>query len=91
MPDDRAAPLHDATRAWFASQGFTPFPFHEAVWAAHAAGESGLIHAPTGMGKTYAAWLGPLMTGESGETGAPPPLTVLWLTPLRAQIGRAHV
>jgi ATP-dependent Lhr-like helicase len=36
------------------------------------------------MGKTYAAWLGPLMTGPFGEPGAAPPLTVLWLTPLRA-------
>src|SRR6185503_8794620 len=70
-----------AARAWFAAQGWAAFPFQEAVWAAYARGESGLIHAPTGMGKTYAAWLGPLMTGESG---APPPLTVLWLTPLRA-------
>lgn len=32
-----------------------PFPFQEAVWSAYARGESGLIHAPTGMGKTYAS------------------------------------
>ncbi|MEO8537313.1 MAG: ligase-associated DNA damage response DEXH box helicase [Betaproteobacteria bacterium] len=86
-PDDRRRlapePL-TAARDWFAAQGFTPFPFQETVWAAYARGESGLIHAPTGMGKTYAAWLGPLVLGAAGAERAPPPLTVLWLTPLRA-------
>ena len=71
-------------RAWFAAQGWSPFPFQEDVWAAYARGESGLIHAPTGMGKTYAAWLGPLLLGPPGAAKEPPPLTVLWLTPLRA-------
>src|SRR3954471_11605466 len=73
-----------AARAWFDAQGWSPFPFQEAVWAAYARGESGLIHAPTGMGKTYAAWLGPLLLGPAGAANDPPPLTVLWLTPLRA-------
>ena len=36
------------------------------------------------MGKTYAAWMGPLVTGPDGSATAPPPLTVVWLTPLRA-------
>ena len=42
------------------------------------------MHAPTGMGKTWAAWLGPVAFGEPGAAGAPPPLAVLWITPLRA-------
>ncbi len=74
----------DAARDWFAGQGFTPFPFQEAVWDAFANGESGLIHAPTGMGKTYAAWIGPLVLGPGGSADLAPSLTVLWLTPLRA-------
>ncbi|HVO89276.1 MAG TPA: DEAD/DEAH box helicase, partial [Casimicrobiaceae bacterium] len=117
----------ERARAWFARQGWEPFPFQERVWAAYVAGRSGLIHAPTGMGKTYAAFIGPLMCGASADHGvsefppdattqasasqAPsgprletplratadgrvdaqshaklsaPPLTVLWLTPLRA-------
>ena len=54
-------------------------PFQKETWEAYAAGKSGLIHAPTGLGKTLAAWLGPVMThGE--ESG----LRVLWITPLRA-------
>ena len=71
-------------RAWFAAQGFAPFAFQEEAWAAYARGESGLIHAPTGMGKTYAAALPPLLLGEAGSPDKPPPLALLWITPLRA-------
>lgn len=53
--------------------------FQREAWAAYAEGKSGLIHAPTGLGKTLAAWLGPVMA-HGGEDG----LRVLWLTPLRA-------
>jgi len=73
-------------RTWLARQGYTPFAFQEEVWAAYARGESGLIHAPTGMGKTYAALLGPLLLGPRGEVDAPP-LSLLWITPLRALAG----
>jgi len=50
----------DPLAAWFASRGWTPFAFQREVWEAYARGESGLIHAATGTGKTYAAWLGPV-------------------------------
>ena len=85
----------DCVRQWFASEGWEPFPFQEEVWRAYLAGESGLIHAATGTGKTYAAWMGPILewlrdypagkrgSGERGTAGAPP-LRVLWVTPLRA-------
>ncbi|HET9341005.1 MAG TPA: ligase-associated DNA damage response DEXH box helicase [Casimicrobiaceae bacterium] len=73
-----------AVRDWLASQGQTPFAFQQEVWAAFARGESGLVHAPTGMGKTWAAWLGPLALGTTGTAESPPALAVLWITPLRA-------
>ncbi|MEM7797685.1 MAG: ligase-associated DNA damage response DEXH box helicase, partial [Chloroflexota bacterium] len=85
---------------WFEAQGWTPFPFQSQVWEAYLAGESGLIHSPTGTGKTYAAWMGPLAEwiGEQEvwpppqkkSTKSPkrkkntPPIRVLWITPLRA-------
>ena len=47
-----AADVYAGARAWFAAQGWSPFPFQEEVWSAFARGESGLLHAPTGMGKT---------------------------------------
>src|SRR4029079_18149999 len=77
---DSFAPIRD----WVASLGFAPFPFQEEVWSAFASGESGLVHAPTGMGKTYAAALGPIALGSRGTAEESPPLTLLWLTPLRA-------
>ena len=50
-----------AADRWFASRGWKPFGFQREVWSAYAAGESGLIHAATGTGKTLAAWWGPLL------------------------------
>ncbi|MCY7306266.1 MAG: ligase-associated DNA damage response DEXH box helicase, partial [Rhodoferax sp.] len=47
-------------QAWFEQQGWRAFPFQREVWKAVAAGESGLLHATTGAGKTYAVWLGAL-------------------------------
>ena len=79
-----ASDAFDPARGWFATQGWTPFPFQAEVWSAYASGESGLLHAPTGMGKTYAAWIPPLVLGAIGAVDAPPPLTALWITPLRA-------
>ena len=46
--------------AWFAQYGWTPFAFQREVWAALAHGRSGLLHASTGSGKTYAVWFGAL-------------------------------
>ncbi len=85
--DPRPDPGRDPfapVRGWLGRQGHAPFPFQEEVWAAYARGESGLVHAPTGMGKTWAAWLGPLALGPEGAPDAPPPLSVVWVTPLRA-------
>ena len=71
-----------------ASRGWQPFAFQREVWAAMAAGESGLLHATTGAGKTYAVWLGALIAflqAAGGRTaGKPAPITVLWITPMRA-------
>ncbi len=53
-----------------------------------AAGESGLLHATTGSGKTYAVWFGAMARAEALAIplrGAhAPALGVLWLTPMRA-------
>lgn len=68
---------------WFQSLGWQAFPFQKKAWTAYLNGKSGLIHAPTGIGKTYAALGGPVveaLVGRKTETG----LQVLWITPLRA-------
>ena len=76
--DERLGRAH----AWFASRGRRPFEFQEASWLAYRSGQSGLINANTGTGKTLAAWLGPLM--EAGSDTSTPGVRVLWVTPLRA-------
>jgi ATP-dependent Lhr-like helicase len=72
-------PVRAAPDRWFAERGWQPFDFQREVWAAMADGRSGLLHATTGSGKTYAAWLGALLRARPG-----PGLQVLWLTPMRA-------
>ena len=72
--------------AWLAARGWRPFPFQREVWAALAQGRSGLLHATTGSGKTYAVWLGMLaaLLREHPPAKAAEPLRVIWLTPMRA-------
>ncbi|MEM7625426.1 MAG: ligase-associated DNA damage response DEXH box helicase [Planctomycetota bacterium] len=77
--------------AWFREHIGEPFKFQRQTWEAQLAGESGLLHAPTGMGKTFAAWLPALQRwcetypGRDAWTDMKPePLRVLWVTPLRA-------
>lgn len=65
--------------SWFGARGWQPFEFQRAVWAAMAAGDSGLLHATTGSGKTYAVWFGALARAAPRRG-----LQVLWLTPMRA-------
>ncbi len=82
--------------AWFASHGWKSFAFQREVWKAYNEGESGLVHAATGTGKTLAVWWGPLLeylssmevrasTKRSRKNALP--LRVLWITPLRALAG----
>ncbi|HVW87422.1 MAG TPA: ligase-associated DNA damage response DEXH box helicase, partial [Bryobacteraceae bacterium] len=78
--------IPEAIAAWFASRNWKPFAFQREVWGAYLNGESGLIHAATGTGKTYAAWLGPLIEWMNGDREPYPPLRVLWITPLRALV-----
>jgi ATP-dependent Lhr-like helicase len=51
---------HQRLDEWFATHGWRPFTFQRDVWTAYRAGESGLVHAATGTGKTLAAWGGAL-------------------------------
>jgi ATP-dependent Lhr-like helicase len=80
----------DLWRGWFKKNGWRPLSFQEATWSAYLAGESGLIHAPTGLGKTYAVWGGPILEwlkenpDPKSWPAKPERLRVLWITPLRA-------
>ena len=77
-------------KAWCSARGWKPFAFQREVWAAMAAGESGLLHATTGSGKTYAVWLAAAglttvalrITAVTPTAGTPPrPVTWTSTTP----------
>jgi ATP-dependent helicase Lhr and Lhr-like helicase len=70
--------LKTSIQQWFSQNDWKIFDFQHEVWDAYARGESGLIHSATGTGKTLAAWLAPVLVHS------PQPLTVLWITPMRA-------
>lgn len=68
---------------WFDSRGWSPHAFQLQTWDAYRSGESGLVHAPTGSGKTHAVWLGPIIEAlDASDDGSH--TRVLWITPLRA-------
>lgn len=75
---------------WFEAKKDKPFPFQREAWASYLQGESGLVHAPTGTGKTYAVWGGPILEwlrenpAQQAWSKKPEPLRFLWITPLRA-------
>jgi len=82
---------------WLSSKGRQPFLFQEKTWEHIINGESGLVNAPTGCGKTYSVFLGAIIDfinhypndyKKIKNSG----LQLLWITPLRAlatDIGRA--
>ncbi|RFM28634.1 ligase-associated DNA damage response DEXH box helicase [Deminuibacter soli] len=82
---------------WLNAKGYRPFTFQEQTWQHIANGESGLVNAPTGFGKTFSVFLGALIQfinehpgnyTTKGKNG----MQLLWISPLRAlakDIGRA--
>ncbi|MDU8360224.1 ligase-associated DNA damage response DEXH box helicase [Pseudomonas syringae group sp. J309-1] len=85
----------DFAQRWFSERSWKPFPFQKEVWSAVKQGHSGLLHASTGSGKTYAVWFAALNrfaqavkppADDKPRKRKPPatPLSVLWITPMRA-------
>ncbi|MFC6103396.1 ligase-associated DNA damage response DEXH box helicase [Olivibacter domesticus] len=72
---------------WFKSKNWKPHTFQQETWKAILAGESGLLNAPTGYGKTYAIWFGVLerlLAFRNANKKVPRGTFCLWLTPLRS-------
>src|SRR5688500_15230282 len=75
---------------WFESRGWELAGFQRETIAASRAGESGLVHASAGSGKTLAAWLGPVSEAMDSPEAVRKGLQVLWITPLRALANDIH-
>ncbi len=66
-----------------------PFPFQQETWEQIDIGNSGLVNAPTGFGKTFSVFLGALINfinqhPTDYKTKKKNGLLLLWITPLRA-------
>ncbi|WP_240966263.1 ligase-associated DNA damage response DEXH box helicase [Pseudoflavitalea sp. G-6-1-2] len=88
---------YQVIRQWLDAKQFEPFPFQEEAWQHIINGDSGLVNAPTGFGKTYSVFVGALIDfinrhPKDYRTKSKNGLQLLWITPLRAlakDIGRA--
>ena len=74
---------------WLAQNQRRPFLFQEQAWEQIMAGNSGLVNAPTGCGKTYSVFLGALIRfinehPQDFRNKKNNGLQLLWITPLRA-------
>ncbi|MCW3080853.1 MAG: ligase-associated damage response box helicase [Segetibacter sp.] len=66
-----------------------PFEFQVQAWQEIQAGNSGLVNAPTGFGKTFSVFLGAIINyinqnPKSYKTKKKSGMQLLWVTPLRA-------
>ncbi|WP_134091487.1 ligase-associated DNA damage response DEXH box helicase [Olivibacter sp. XZL3] len=72
---------------WFKSKKWTPHKFQRQTWQAIMKGDSGLLNAPTGYGKTYAVWFGileKLIALRESQKKVSRETYCLWITPLRS-------
>ena len=78
--------LPPAFEAWFAARCWAPRPHQLALAEASLSGESALLIAPTGGGKTLAGFLGTLieLSERIATNSAVPALHTLYVSPLKA-------
>ena len=68
---------------WYANRQWEMFNFQRDCLKHYLAGKSGMLNAPTGMGKTFALAL-PFLLENKLAAKSKRGLKVLWITPLRA-------
>jgi len=73
---------------WLSAKGLQPFSFQEETWQMYVEGQSGIVNAPTGFGKTYSVFLAVVIdyinNNPDYKTKTNSGLQLLWVTPLRA-------
>lgn len=74
----------EEVRKWFDQNGWRPFEFQEQTWRTMLEGKSGLLHATTGAGKTFAVWCGALLACSQVKSPKGAATQVIWVTPMRA-------
>ena len=76
--------FHPAVAGWFRASFASPTPPQAQGWPAIARGESTLILAPTGSGKTLTAFLWAINRVMLGEPSATKSARILYISPLKA-------
>jgi ATP-dependent helicase Lhr and Lhr-like helicase len=78
--------FHPAVAAWFARTFDAPTPAQERAWPALEAGQHVLVAAPTGSGKTFAAFLAAIdqLVKEGLEGPLPDETRIVYVSPLKA-------
>jgi ATP-dependent Lhr-like helicase len=84
---DNLAAFHPAVAGWFRDRLGTPSPAQSQGWAAIREGGHALICAPTGAGKTLAAFLSAIDGLVREGRGLPNETRVVYVSPLKA-LGR---
>ncbi|HEV7614563.1 MAG TPA: DEAD/DEAH box helicase [Steroidobacteraceae bacterium] len=79
-------PFHPAVAAWFARTFDAPTPAQERAWPALRSGQHVLVAAPTGSGKTFAAFLAAIdqLVKEGLEGTLPDETRIVYVSPLKA-------
>lgn len=83
---DPLRPFHPVVRGWFRDAVGAPSAPQREGWPAIASGEHALILAPTGTGKTFAAFLWELnqLLSEAAEAPLANAVHLLYVSPLKA-------
>src|ERR1700674_1922378 len=78
--------FHPAVAAWFSRTFDAPTPAQELAWPAIQSGRNVLVAAPTGSGKTFAAFLAAIdqLVKEGLEEPLPDETRIVYVSPLKA-------
>ena len=83
MPTQASMSPHEPLERWFEQRGWRPQAFQRDVWEACRQGQDGLLQAPTGSGKTYAA-MGHVLSHAAATSCTSKGVKLIWVAPLRA-------
>jgi ATP-dependent helicase Lhr and Lhr-like helicase len=84
--------FHPAVAAWFARTFDAPTPAQLDAWPAIQSGRDALVAAPTGSGKTFAAFLAAIdqLVQEGLAGGLPDETRIVYVSPLKALSNDIH-
>ena len=74
----------DQAHDWFTKNHWEIFTFQKECWQSVLSGNEGILHAPTGSGKTFALWMPHIIRWLEAKKQNQKGPQLIWITPLRA-------